>query len=162
MIQFVLSDYTVNTILQGFVTLLLDRPCIASMYFKLSLVPQFRVYTVEGFRHFRYSRLCLPSRAENRRRIQCGHCADIYPGRYMSAQCPHNVHTMSAQHLTKDICLTREMLCGHSADIVRTQCGHCADIVRTYEYLQGYMSAQCPHYILLRLNQIFSSSQIRS
>ena len=24
---------------------------------------------------------------------------------------------MPAQHLTKDICLTREMLCGHSADI---------------------------------------------
>ena len=27
--------------------------------------------------------------------------------------CPHNVGTMSAQHLTKDICLKREMLCGH-------------------------------------------------
>ena len=38
-----------------------------------------------------------------------GFSADIYPWRYMSAQ-----------HLTKDICLTREMLCGHSADIVRT------------------------------------------
>ena len=32
----------------------------------------------------------------------------------------------------------REMLCGHSADI----------------YLQGYMSAQCPHYILLRFSAL--------
>ena len=30
------------------------------------------------------------------------------------------VRTMSAQHLTKNICLTKEMLCGHNADIVRT------------------------------------------
>ena len=57
----------------------------------------------------------------------------------MSAQCPHNVRTMAAQHLTKEICLTREMLCGHSADIVLTLCRHCADI-----YLQGYMSALYP------------------
>ena len=35
-----------------------------------------------------------------------------------------NVGTMSAQHLTKDICLTRKMLCGHSEDIVPTLCGH--------------------------------------
>ena len=27
--------------------------------------------------------------------------------------CPHNGRTMSAHHLTKDICLTWEMLCGH-------------------------------------------------
>ena len=46
---------------------------------------------------------------------------------------------MSAQHLTKDICLTRdiprEMLCEHSADI----------------YLQGYMSALYP-------SSVFSSA----
>ena len=46
---------------------------------------------------------------------------------------------MSAQHLTKDICLTRdiprEMLCGHSADI----------------YLQGYMCALYP-------SSVFSSA----
>ena len=55
--------------------------------------------------------------AENRRRIYCGYISlEIY------------VRTMSAQHLTKDICLTREMLCGHCADI----------------YIQGYMSALYP------------------
>ena len=31
-----------------------------------------------------------------------------------------NVGTMSAQHLTKDLCLMRELLCGHFADILRT------------------------------------------
>ena len=43
---------------------------------------------------------------------------------------------MSAQHLPRVTYILREMLCGHSADI----------------YLQGYMSAQCPHYILLRFS----------
>ena len=59
--------------------------------------------------------------------------------------CPHNVHTMSAQHLTKDICLTmkktyipREMLCGHSAVIVRT-------------YISRDIS---PHHILLRFSAL--------
>ena len=48
---------------------------------------------------------------------------------------------MSAQHLTKDVCLTREMLCGHSADIVRT-----------------YISREiCPHYILRFSAQVRSS-----
>ena len=52
--------------------------------------------------------------------------------------CPDNVRTMSAQHLTKDICLTREMLCGHSAEIVRT-----------------YISRDiCPQYILLRFSAL--------
>ena len=56
--------------------------------------------------------------------------------------CPHNVCTMSAQHLTKDICLTRdiprEMLCEHSADIVRT-------------YISRDIS---PHHILLRFSAL--------
>ena len=43
---------------------------------------------------------------------------------------------MSAQHLPRETYILREMLCGHSADI----------------YLQGYMSAQCPHYILLQFS----------
>ena len=62
-----------------------------------------------------------------------GYSADIYP----------NVRTMSAQHLTRNMCLFhREMLCGHSADIVRT-----------------YISKDiCPHYILLR----FSAQAFRS
>ena len=61
------------------------------------------------------------NRGENRRRIKCGYISlEIY------------VRTISAQHLTKDICLTREILCGHSAVIVRT-----------------YISRNiCPHYIL--------------
>ena len=54
------------------------------------------------------------------------------------------VRTMSAQHLTKDMCLTR--CC---ADIVQTLCGHSSDI-----YLLGYMSAQCPHLILLRFSAL--------
>ena len=58
----------------------------------------------------------IVTRAENRRRIRCGHCADIYPRRYMSELCPHNVCTMSAQHLVRHISFVR--------------C--CADIVRTY------------------------------
>ena len=40
---------------------------------------------------------------------------------------------MSAQHLTKDICPTREMLCGH-----------CADMVRTYISRDIHMSALYP------------------
>ena len=47
-----------------------------------------------------------------------GYSADIVRTYIPGDICPHNVGTMSAQHLTKDICLTREMLCGHSADIV--------------------------------------------
>ena len=35
-----------------------------------------------------------------------GHCADIYPWRYMSAQ-----------HIPREIYILREMLCEHSADI---------------------------------------------
>ena len=34
--------------------------------------------------------------------------------------CPHNVRTMSAQHLPRETYIFREMLCGHIADIVRT------------------------------------------
>ena len=65
-------------------------------------------------------------------RTLCGHISlEIY------------VRTMSAQHLTKDICLTREMLCGHSADTVRTLCGHISP---------GIYAAQYPHYILLRFS----------
>ena len=56
------------------------------------------------------------TRAENRRRIQCGHCADIYPSRYMSALC-----------LPRETYILHEMLCGHCADI----------------YLKGYMTALC-------------------
>ena len=49
---------------------------------------------------------------------------------------------MSAQHLTKDICLTKEMLCGHIADI----------------YLQGYMSALYPSSVFTsRVWQRFSA-----
>ena len=46
------------------------------------------------------------------------------------------VRTMSAQHLAKDICLTREMLCGHSADIVRTYISRdiCPHNVRTISF----------------------------
>ena len=65
--------------------------------------------------------------------------------RTMLAQCLHNVRTMSAQHLTKDICLTREILCGHCADII---------------YLQGYMFAQCPHYILLWFSGLKSRKRL--
>ena len=72
------------------------------------------------------------NRAENQRRIQCGHCADI------CISLEIYVRTISAQHLTKDICLTGEMLCVHSADIVRT-----------------YISRNiCPHYILLRFSAL--------
>ena len=56
----------------------------------------------------------------------------------MSAQYPHNVRIMSAQHLLRETYVLREMLCRHSADI----------------YLQGYMSAQCPHYIRLRFSAL--------
>ena len=38
--------------------------------------------------------------------------------------------------------IPREMLCGYSADIVRTLCGHCADIVRTY-----ISRDICPHNV---------------
>ena len=61
-----------------------------------------------------------------------GYSADIVRTYIPGDICPHNIRTMSAQHLTKDICLTRRC---------------CADI-----YLQGYMSAQYPHYILLRFS----------
>ena len=54
----------------------------------------------------------------------------------MSAQCPHNIS------LVRHISFVRRC-----ADIVRTLCRNCADI-----YLQSYMSAQCPHYILLRFS----------
>ena len=73
-------------------------------------------------------------------RTLCGHISlEIYV-RTMSAQCPHNVRTMSAQHLPRETYVLREMLWGHSADI----------------YLQGYMYAQCPHYILLRFSALLS------
>ena len=58
------------------------------------------------------------NRAENPRRIQCGHCADI------CISLEIYVSTMSAQHLPRETYILREMLCGHSADIVRTLCGH--------------------------------------
>ena len=52
--------------------------------------------------------------------------------------CPHNVRTMSAQHLLRETYILREMLCGHSADIART-----------------YISRDiCPHYILLRFSAL--------
>ena len=63
-----------------------------------------------------------------------GYSADIHPWRYMSAQCPHYVSM-------KKTFIAREMLCGHSADIVRT-----------YMYLQGYMSALYP-------SSVFSSGE---
>ena len=47
----------------------------------------------------------------------------------MSAQCPHYVRTTSHEGYMKKTYIPREMLCGHSADIVRTLC---ADIVWTY------------------------------
>ena len=50
----------------------------------------------------------------------------------MSPQCPHYVRTTSL-----------EGYMSHKGDVVRTLCSHCADI-----YLQGYMFAQWPHYIL--------------
>ena len=55
---------------------------------------------------------------------------------------PDNVRTMSAQHLTKDICLTREILCGHSAEI----------------YLQGYISALYPSWVFKNLEKKGSDS----
>ena len=73
-----------------------------------------------------------------------GYSADIYPWRYMSAQClhyvrtisaqcPHNVRTLSAQHLTMSLQYR------HNVCTISVQCGH---------YI-GTMSAKCPHYILL-------------
>ena len=59
-----------------------------------------------------------------------GYSADIYPWR-----------CMSAQHVTRDICLFREMFCGNCADI--------AAIVRTY-----ISRDICPHYILLRFSAL--------
>ena len=53
--------------------------------------------------------------------------------------CSHNVRTMSAQHLTKDICLMREMLCGHSADIVWTYIFRDICHVRTMSFF-GFQS----------------------
>ena len=53
-----------------------------------------------------------------------------------------NVRTMSAQHLPRETYISFVRCC---VDIVPILCGHSADI-----YLQGYMSAHCPHYILLR------------
>ena len=49
---------------------------------------------------------------------------------------------MSAQHPTKDICLTREMLCGHSADIVRTYISRdiCLNNVRTISFFGFQLS----------------------
>ena len=61
-----------------------------------------------------------------------GYSADIYPWRYMSALCPHNI--------------LRRIF------VSRGRC--CADI-----YLQGYMSAQCPHYILLRFSALVPHRQ---
>ena len=59
---------------------------------------------------------------------------------------------MSAQHLTKKTNIPREMLCGHSADIVRT-----------YVYLQGYMSALYPSSVFTSdINEQKLSVQRRS
>ena len=60
--------------------------------------------------------------------------------------CPHNGRTMSAHHLTKDICLTREMLCGHSADIVRTYISR--DI---YQHYILYFQLRSRHILLSHL-----------
>ena len=56
--------------------------------------------------------------------------------RTMSAQYPHYVRTTSHKGYMS-----------HKGDVVRTLCRHLADI-----YLQGYMSAQCLHYILHRFS----------
>ena len=74
-----------------------------------------------------------------------GYSADIVRTYIPGDICPHNVGTMSAQHLPRETYIFREMLCGHCADI----------------YLQGYMSAQCPHYILLRFSAQ-DSDKVRS
>ena len=63
----------------------------------------------------------------------------------MSAQCPHYVRTMSAQHLTKDIHMSHEGKVGPR--ILGWLGGHSAEI-----YLQGYMSAQYP-------SSVFSSAR---
>ena len=56
----------------------------------------------------------------------------------MSALCPQNISLV--RHISFVRCC---------ADIVPILCGHCADI-----YLQGYVSAQCPRYILLRFSAL--------
>ena len=62
-----------------------------------------------------------------------GFSADIYPWRYMSAQCPHYVpRTASRKGYMSLSYFLREMLCGHCTDI----------------YLQGYMSALYPSTVL--------------
>ena len=60
-----------------------------------------------------------------------GYSADIYPLRYMSALCPHNISRGLYVFFYRETYILREMLCGHSADIVPTLCQHCADIVPT-------------------------------
>ena len=60
----------------------------------------------------------------------------------MSALCPHNIS------LVRHISFVRY-------DVVRTLCRHYADI-----YLQGYMSAQCPHYILLWFSGLKSRKRL--
>ena len=76
-------------------------------------------------------------------RTLCGHRADI-----VWTLCRHCADIVPTYIL-------REMLCGQSADIVPTLCGHCADI-----YLQGYMSAQCPHNLEYRLTDRFENPVI--
>ena len=66
-----------------------------------------------------------------------GYRADIYPGRYMSALCPHIISLV--RHISFVRCC---------ADIVRKLCGHYADI-----YLRGYMSALNP-------SSVFTSERI--
>ena len=46
----------------------------------------------------------------NELKTEEGYSTDIYPWRYISAQCPHYVSM-------KKTYIPREMLCGHSADI---------------------------------------------
>ena len=65
-----------------------------------------------------------------------GYSAEIVRTYIPGDICPHNVPTMSAQHLPHETYILREMLCGHSADL----------------YLQGYMSALYP-------SSVFSSEQ---
>ena len=64
-------------------------------------------------------------------------------------------------YISRDICLhnvrttSHERYMSHEGDVVRTLCRHYADI-----YLQGYMSAQCPHYILLWFSGLKSRKRL--
>ena len=86
-----------------------------------------------------------------------GYSADIVRTYIPGDICPYNVRTISAL-CPHNISLVRHIsFVRCCADIVPTLCGHCADI-----YLQGYMSAQCPHYILLRFSAHWKTEKDQS